>query len=1140
MASSMVSGTLATALSQAVPQAIEALLQQWHSHTRLYTLETFDTPGQSAGPLADLMVEGFVLVDDLSQPYTLHLHTLSRDAALPLEALYARPVTLVTRLADGSDTRRSGYVTEAIAQESDGGFARYTLVVRPWVALLAHTRCSRTWQDLSLIDIVDDVLADHAGIAAWRWDDDVPQHVAQGLFARNQGQRAHCTQYRESDFDFIQRLLAEEGIGWRVEEDASAPGGHRMVFFVSSRQQPQDDSSQAQGGIRFHRASSQEIDDAIQALGSWREMQAIHTTVLGWDYKAHAAITADAPSAVSWGGPEAQSLQTWLSSYDPTGCFLFSNTDEARFAATRLQEAREARLKTWLGRGTVRTLRPGRWCSVTQSTLDTLQAFEALQKALAEDAAAEGAATQGSGEREFFCTHVHSVGINNLPRELNEHLARHLGADIQAVLHDTFEAVQHQRATPDLALPQLVQQAERSGFAMQFQAVRRNVPWRPVLLDETGWRLRPRPTAPGPQTAIVVGPDGSTQAQGEQELYTDALGRIKVQFHWQAAAHAPQRANTAHSCWLRVAQRSAGAGMGQVHLPRIGQEVLVGFLGQDIDRPVVVGSLYNGRGESGVPRTPGGEPASPERSALAASTDHQPASQLNLVGSGSGGNSPAWHGAAAGEAALEHPAQNNAAALSGVKSKEFGGTGHNQLVFDDTPAQQRLQLHTTQAQTWLQMGHLLHQADNHRGSFRGEGFELRTDAWGAVRAAQGLLLSTYALRNGPGQTPEPAGDNAPGLALARQAQQLAAAFQQAARTHQTVGLASAAGSSRAGQCSLSEQRAPAEALSHSLAGMVNASSLPEACTDAASQATATTPGKVPHMAHPHVALVGKAGVGLSAGQDLHISSQDTTVVASGQDTHWAVGGQARVHTAQAIGLLAGAMQPGDQAAGKGLSLIAAQGPIDLQAQAGPAQVAAKGTLEIKTANGVVNIAAAKKVVLAVSGGASITIEGGSFTAQCPGKITVKAGKKSMVGGGSMGHVFPNFEPVGFGVHHSLRFAPAGSDAMAEDLGWVGKAFSIKDEAGKILASGVVGPDGRLPRVETSGAEKLTLTIGSNRVQVTEILKPSADDEFLDELHTSAEHDPYLEKLTASDPVEGDFLAPAILAKIMGRPGDVDE
>ena len=95
MASSMVSGMLTSALSQALPQALEAVLQQWQSHTRLYTLAV---PGQAQGALADLMVEGFVLVDDLSQPYTLHLHTLSRDATLPLEQLlvaYQRGASLL-------------------------------------------------------------------------------------------------------------------------------------------------------------------------------------------------------------------------------------------------------------------------------------------------------------------------------------------------------------------------------------------------------------------------------------------------------------------------------------------------------------------------------------------------------------------------------------------------------------------------------------------------------------------------------------------------------------------------------------------------------------------------------------------------------------------------------------------------------------------------------------------------------------------------------------------------------------------------------------------------------------------------------------------------------------------------------------
>ena len=425
--------------------------------------------------------------------------------------------------------------------------------------------------------------------------------------------------------------------------------------------------------------------------------------------------------------------------------------------------------------------------------------------------------------------------------------------------------------------------AARTGYACQFEALRRKVPWRPVLLDDTGARPRPRPTALGPQTAIVVGPQGQTSPQGADELHTDALGRIKVKFNWQANPFAPQRANSDHSCWVRVVQRAATAGGGHQFIPRIGQEVLVGFLGNDIDRPVVIASLYNGRGASGVPATPGGAAAASDTAALAESTDHRPSSQMNQVNSGSGGYSPAWHGAAPGAATEGSPGQANAAALSGVKSKEFGGNGHNQLVLDDTPEQLR-----TQHQTWLQMGHLLHQADN----------------------------------------------------------------------------------------------------------------LPNALADAADRLTRSGADKVPHTTDPDIALIGKAGIGLTAGQDLHLSSGDTTQIASGQDTHWAVGGQARVQTGQAIGVLAGAIQPGADAAGKGLTLIAAQGPIDLQAQAGPAQVAAKQTLELKTASGVVNIAAAKKVVLAVSGGASITIEGGSFTAQCPGKITVKAGVKSMVGPGN--------------------------------------------------------------------------------------------------------------------------------------------
>ncbi|MFZ4550377.1 MAG: type VI secretion system Vgr family protein [Aquabacterium sp.] len=952
-----------------------ALLQTWRSDARLYRL---DSVSDARALPTELMVERFVLDEAVSEPFSLHIQALVLDAHVELKQLYARPVTLWTTLADGRRTRRSGYVTDAWSLEADGGLARKALLVRPWMALLGHTLNSRVWQDQTVMDIVDGVLAEHPDIAAWRWDDDVRAHVANGLFARNEGLRSYCVQYRESDLAFIQRLLAEEGIAWRVVEDDQAPGGHTVVFFVCSGAQDEDaTSASALGGpgIRFHGSSSQEEQDSIQALMAVRQLAPTATVLQGWDYKANAAITTEVSTDHEWASDEVRSLQNWLSAYDPTGDFLWSNQAEAQFAARCLQEAHEARYKTWLGHGTVRTLRAGTWAAVTQSTQD----------------------------QAFFFTRVRALGINNLPKDAQNQIERCLG---EAPWPDDSVWMAAQ-AGSDWSLDDATwrQRAVATGFACQFEAVRREVPWRPVLMDETGFRPRPRPTALGMQTAIVVGPEGDERAHGADEVYTDALGRVRVRFHWQDGE--PRARSARDSCWLRVVQRSAAAGGGHQFIPRVGQEVLVGFLNHDMDRPFVLASLYNGQGASGEPPTPGGEDAVADRRALADSTDHQPASQMNVVGQGSGGHSPAWHGAAPGVAEEGALAQNNAAAMSGVKSKEWGGSGFNQWVMDDTPGQLRTQLHSTQHQTWLQMGHLLHQADNHRGSFRGLGFELRTDAWGGVRAARGVLLSTYGLNNGLGQTGEGAGDNAAGIALAKQMQQLASTFHQAASTHQTVGLASAAGSSKANQSALEDALAPVAALTKSLSGMVSHTSLPNAVAHAADKHTGTEPDKVPHMADPNIAIVGKAGIGITAGQDLHISSNDTTTVGCGQDTHFAVGGQARVHTGQAIGILAGAIQPGSEAAGKGLTLIAAQGPIDMQAQAGPAQIAAKQTLELKTANGVVNIAAAKKVVLAVSGGASITMECGNLTVQCPGKITVKAGTKSMVGGDRVNHIFPD-------------------------------------------------------------------------------------------------------------------------------------
>jgi type VI secretion system secreted protein VgrG len=116
-----------------------------------------------------------------------------------------------------------------------------------------------------------------------------------------------------------------------------------------------------------------------------------------------------------------------------------------------------------------------------------------------------------------------------------------------------------------------------NGFTLQcqFEALDEAIVYRPPCIT-------PKPTAPSLQGAIVVGPPGA-------EVHTDALARVRVRFHWDNEHDTEEDA----SCWMRVAQPWAGKGWGSLMLPRVGQEVLVGHIEGDIDRPVVTATVYN-------------------------------------------------------------------------------------------------------------------------------------------------------------------------------------------------------------------------------------------------------------------------------------------------------------------------------------------------------------------------------------------------------------------------------------------------------------------------------------------------------------------------------------------------------------------
>ncbi|EPE1340732.1 type VI secretion system tip protein TssI/VgrG [Salmonella enterica] len=104
-----------------------------------------------------------------------------------------------------------------------------------------------------------------------------------------------------------------------------------------------------------------------------------------------------------------------------------------------------------------------------------------------------------------------------------------------------------------------------------------------IPADRT-WRVPPlpKPSVDGPQSAIVTGPAG-------EEIFCDEHGRVRVRFHWDR--YCP--GNEDSSCWVRVSQAWAGAGFGNLAIPRVGQEVIVDFLNGDPDQPIIMGRTYH-------------------------------------------------------------------------------------------------------------------------------------------------------------------------------------------------------------------------------------------------------------------------------------------------------------------------------------------------------------------------------------------------------------------------------------------------------------------------------------------------------------------------------------------------------------------
>ncbi|WP_153102332.1 type VI secretion system Vgr family protein [Paraburkholderia hayleyella] len=186
-----------------------------------------------------------------------------------------------------------------------------------------------------------------------------------------------------------------------------------------------------------------------------------------------------------------------------------------------------------------------------------------------------------------------------------------------------------------------------------------------------------KPRITGVEYAVVTSPEN-------HEIWTDAYGRVKLQFLWDRLGQHDQQS----SCWVRVAGAWRGDQFGEVFLPRRGHEVEVAFINGDPDLPLVVGSAPNAF------------------------------------------NMPPF-------------ALPKNQALAGYRSRELGGRRANTLAFDDTNGKIQAHLSSDESSSQLSLGYITRIAGNAgRQDERGIGWELATHAWGALRASKGMLIST--------------------------------------------------------------------------------------------------------------------------------------------------------------------------------------------------------------------------------------------------------------------------------------------------------------------------------------------------------------------------------------------------------------
>ncbi|MGV2292992.1 type VI secretion system Vgr family protein [Trinickia sp. YCB016] len=871
---------------------------------------------------------------ELGRDFAVDLDMVSTAADIELKKLIAQPITLWIQQADKTYLPINGYIHTARRLGADGSLTAYQLSFASWMHFLKFRSDMRIWQDKPVDQIVTDVFNIH------------PQAQGHFQFALSKPlpSRSYCRQ-SETDWNFVHRLLESEGLFgfWRQAQD-----GKSHTFVITDDLHTLDKMSPET--VDFYRSGAASEANAFTQWSASRTLQSVTYTTRSFDYKAPASSSNPKGTTLPT-RPNQGDLPNQLEIYSYTGAYTYSDQDRGDHLTQIHLEEWESRAKRFHGAGGVRGIDAG------------------LRFNLANHPEHD---RDPANQREFAAIKVSRYVENNLPltgREAN-------------FPHSLNGRIAEAKASysGDASLKARHSDGSEGFFLVEVEAQRITVPYRsPFEHEKPEMHL---------ETAMVVGPQG-------EEVYTDSLNRIKVQYIWDRLNPGNERA----SCWVRVAQSDTGGGYGGVHVPRVGEEVIIGYVGGDCDRPIVLHRVFNGSVQ------------------------------------------PQWH---------------SNGIMSGYRTKEYAGAGFNELALDDATGQNRVRLMSSSGNTLLHLGYLIDQSGNTRGAYLGSGFDLKSDAYGAIRAGQGLYISTHPTSEAQPLGTQPATDQ----------------LSNAGSVIEAVSEASVAGqaeSLKAGQEALTKF---ATATQHSVAG----------AGGTGGRTAGGGTGNANGFSTPIMLMASPSGIALSTPESAHISADQHVNVISSKDTYLATGKSLVMSVVEKISLFVQKT---------GIKIFAAGGKIDIDAQNDEMALSALKNVTVRSTNAQLALAAAKDVKLTsvqsqitiaakqgitlTSGDAYVKIADGNIELGCPGSITLKSGNFHWEGPARLAdseNLWPGQIPANYSAKVVL------DKQLQERIGATGAIpYQFISESGDVVAKGAIDETGATQRVFHPNTEAMDVLLG---------------------------------------------------------------